>query len=54
MKPWLRMYRGRCLEIRFGWLGVQAGVTLPHVSCVLWRNSDYSQLCAFRWGRWLA
>ena len=54
MKPWLKIYRGRCAEVRFGWLGVQGGFTLPHISFVLWRNKDYSQLLSFRWGRWLA
>lgn len=53
-KPWVRLYRGRCLEMRFGWLGLQGGFTLPHFSFSLWRNSDYRQLCAFRWGRWVA
>jgi hypothetical protein len=54
MKPWMRIYRGRCLEIRFGLFGYQGGLTLPHFSCVLWRNTDYAQLCSFRWGKWLA
>jgi hypothetical protein len=54
MKPWIHVYRGRCLEVRFGWWRWQAGVTLPYLSFVLWRNSDYERVFAFRWGRWLA
>lgn len=54
MKPWFRIYHGRCTEIRFGFLGLQAGITLPHLSFSLWRNEDYKQLASFRWGRWLA
>lgn len=54
LRPWVRVYRGRCLEMRFGALGLQGGFTLPHVSIVLWRNSDCKELFAWRWGRWLA
>lgn len=53
MKPWIRMYRGRCLEIRFGALGWQAAATAPHLSFAIW-NSDLCLVSSFRWGRWLA
>lgn len=53
MKPWIRLYRGRCVEVRFGVRGWQAGMTLPHVSFALW-NPDLTQVSGFRWGRWLA
>ena len=54
MRPWLHTYRGRCLEIRFGALNYQAGLTLPHLSFAFWRNSDYKMLIGWRWGRWVA
>ena len=53
-RPWIKVYRGRCLEIRFGALGYQGGLTLPHLSFVMWRDGDYEQLFAWRWGRWVA
>lgn len=54
MKPWIRVYSGRCKEIRFGALGLQAGITLPTFTCSLWRNSDYKQIASYRWGTCLA
>jgi hypothetical protein len=54
MKPWFRFYRGQCWEFRFGALGIQGGMTLPHFSFVIWRNSDYAPVVGFRWGRWVA
>lgn len=54
MKPWIRTYLGRCLEIRFGAFGWQAGLTAPNFSAALWRNRDLARVASFRWGRWMA